>query len=122
MTEKHQHIWVLDASFGDVIRIEIPANFPENGDYEKLIEEAFENDGNGRRLTDCNWMIGSWDYERIYVSQEYVRIKNCNLESYSVAAVPADRLADDINRPRPETHKSFGNNDLRRFLKKIKNN
>ena len=102
MTEKHKHIWVLDASFGDVVRIEIPENFPENGNCEKLIEEAFEADGNGRRLTDCDWMISNdWDFERMYVSQEYVRIKNCNLESYSVAAVPVDRLADDINRAPP---------------------
>ena len=57
MAEKHKHIWVLDASFGDVVRIEIPENFPENGNCEKLIEEAFEADGNGRRLTDCDWMI-----------------------------------------------------------------
>ena len=30
----YEYIWVLDASFGDVLRIEIPANFPENGDHE----------------------------------------------------------------------------------------
>ena len=67
MSEKeYKYIWVLDASFADVLRIEIPANFPENGDHEKLIEEAFENDGNGRRLKDCDWMLGKWDFERLY--------------------------------------------------------
>jgi hypothetical protein len=54
----YEYIWVLDASFGDVLRIEIPANFPENGDHEDLIIQAFEDDGNGRRLTDCSWMLG----------------------------------------------------------------
>ena len=66
MTEKHKHIWVLDASSGDVLRLEIPDNFPENGDYEKLVDEELEK--LGRRLKDCDWMIGNWDYERIYVS------------------------------------------------------
>jgi hypothetical protein len=35
MVKDSKHIWVLDASFVDVVRIEIPANFPEKGDYEK---------------------------------------------------------------------------------------
>ena len=64
----YEYIWVLDASFGDVVRIEVPIGFPENGDHEKLIIEAFENDGNGRRLKDCDWMItDDWDFERMYV-------------------------------------------------------
>ena len=67
MVKDSKHIWVLDASFGDVVRIEIPANFPENGDYERLIEEAFKIDNNGRGLKDCNWQIASWDFERLYV-------------------------------------------------------
>ena len=70
MKEKHKHIWVLDASFGDVVRIEVPIGFPENGDHEKLIMQAFEDDGNGRRLKDCDWMItDDWDFERMYVLQ-----------------------------------------------------
>mgnify|MGYP003153613079 CR=1 FL=1 len=67
MNKKHKHIWVLDASFGDVVRIEIPENFPENGDHERLIMKAFKDDGNGRRLKDCDWMItADWDFERMY--------------------------------------------------------
>ncbi len=64
MTEKHkwnshvyEYLWVLDASFGDVLRIEIPCGFPENGDYEELIEEAFKDEGEGRRLKDCSWQM-----------------------------------------------------------------
>ena len=41
----YEYIWVLDASFGDVVRIEIPPNFPENGDHEGLIIQAFEDEG-----------------------------------------------------------------------------
>jgi len=74
MTEKYKfqphvykYLWVLDASFGDVVRIEIPANFPENGDHEGLIIQAFEDEGNGRRLTDCNWQIGDASPVFIYV-------------------------------------------------------
>ena len=69
MTEKHKHIWVLDASFGDVVRIEIPPNFPENGDHERLIMQAFEDEGNDRRLKDCDWMLGKASPENIYVLQ-----------------------------------------------------
>ena len=84
MTEKHKHIWVLDASFGDVIRIEIPANFPENGDHERLIMQAFEDDGNGRRLKDCDWMIGEWDFERMYVLQKKSKIQLDIQQTYGI--------------------------------------
>ena len=63
----YEYIWVLDASFGDVVRIEIPPNFPENGDHERLIMQAFEDEGNGRRLKDCDWMLGKASPENIYV-------------------------------------------------------
>ena len=63
----YKYIWVLDASFGDVVRIEIPVGFPENGDHEQLIIQVFEDEGNGRRLTDCNWMIGEASPFNFYV-------------------------------------------------------
>jgi len=52
---KHKFIWVLDASSGDVFKVEIPENFPENGDHERFLMKALPQDV---RLTDCNWMIG----------------------------------------------------------------
>ena len=48
-------VWVLDASSGIVFKVEIPENFPENGDYENFLEANLPND---IRLKDCNWMIG----------------------------------------------------------------
>ena len=48
-------VWVLDASSGIVFKVEIPANFPENGDYEDFLEANLPND---IRLKDCNWMVG----------------------------------------------------------------
>ena len=48
-------VWVIDASSGIVFKVEIPANFPENGDYEDFLEANLPND---IRLKDCNWMIG----------------------------------------------------------------
>ena len=65
----YEYIWVLDASSGDVVRIEIPPNFPENGDHEGLIIQAFEDEGEGRRLKDCDWMLGKASPEYIYVLQ-----------------------------------------------------
>ena len=62
-----KYIWILDASFGDVLKIEIPANFPENGDHEELIEEAFKDEGKGRSLTDCNWMVGRGKVHLLYM-------------------------------------------------------
>jgi len=47
-------VWVLDASSGIVFKVEIPENFPENGDYEDLLEANLPND---IRLKDCNWMV-----------------------------------------------------------------
>jgi hypothetical protein len=48
-------VWVLDASSGIVFKVEIPENFPENGDYEDFLEANLPND---IRLKDCNWMVG----------------------------------------------------------------
>ena len=62
-----RYIWILDTSFGDVLKIEIPANFPENRDREELIEEAFKNEGKGRSLTDCNWMVGTGKVHLLYM-------------------------------------------------------
>ena len=49
-------IWVLDVSSAGVFRIELPSNFPENGNYEEFIEQSLPKDV---RLKDCSWMLGS---------------------------------------------------------------
>lgn len=56
-------IWVLDASSGIVFKVEIPAHFPENGDYEGFLEANLPND---IRLKDCSWMIGGTDAVTIH--------------------------------------------------------
>ena len=56
-------VWVLDASSGIVFKVEIPANFPENGDYEDFLEANLPND---IRLKDCNWMVGGVDAVTIH--------------------------------------------------------
>ena len=56
-------IWVLDASSGIVFKVEIPANFPENGDYESFLEANLPND---IRLKDCDWMVGEADTVTIH--------------------------------------------------------
>ena len=56
-------IWVLDASSGIVFKVEIPENFPENGDYEDFLEANLPND---IRLKDCNWMVGGTDAVTIH--------------------------------------------------------
>ena len=56
-------IWVLDASSGIVFKVEIPENFPENGDYEDFLEANLPND---IRLKDCNWMVGGVDAVTIH--------------------------------------------------------
>ena len=33
-------IWVLDASSAGVFKVELPSNFPENGDYEKFLDSS----------------------------------------------------------------------------------
>jgi len=48
-------IWVLDTANGNVLKVEIPARFPENGDYEYYLEANLPE---GVRLEDCNWMVG----------------------------------------------------------------
>jgi hypothetical protein len=65
-----RYIWILDASFGDVLKIEVPANSPDGFDEvyaEELIEEAFKNEGKGRSLTDCNWMVGTGKVHLLYM-------------------------------------------------------
>jgi hypothetical protein len=54
-------IWVLAS--GIVFKVEIPAHFPENGDYEDFLEANLPND---IRLTDCNWMVGEADVVTIH--------------------------------------------------------
>ena len=56
-------VWVLDASSGIVFKVEIPENFPENGDYENFLEANLPND---IRLKDCNWMVGGTDAVTIH--------------------------------------------------------
>ena len=56
-------VWVLDASSGIVFKVEIPAHFPENGDYEDFLEANLPND---IRLKDCNWMIGETEAVTIH--------------------------------------------------------
>ena len=47
-------IWVLDAANGNVLKVEIPIHFPENGDYEDYLEANLPKD---IRLSDCNWLV-----------------------------------------------------------------
>ena len=49
-----EFIWVLDAANGNVLKVEIPVHFPENGDYEDYLEANLPE---GVRLSDCNWLI-----------------------------------------------------------------
>ena len=58
-----EFIWVLDAANGNVLKVEIPAHFPENGDYEDFLEANLPND---IRLKDCNWMVGGTDAVTIH--------------------------------------------------------
>jgi hypothetical protein len=60
-----EFIWVLDASSGIVFKVEIPANFPENVDYEDFLEANLPND---IRLKDCNWMVGAADPWHIFIT------------------------------------------------------
>ena len=53
--KEDKFVWVLDSCSGIVFKVEIPANFPENGDYEDFLEANLPND---IRLKDCNWMVG----------------------------------------------------------------
>jgi len=56
-------IWVLDAGSGDVFRIDIPDNFPENGDYEEFLDRNLPKDV---RIKDCSWMLGNGDISYIH--------------------------------------------------------
>ena len=49
-------IWVLDASSRNVLKVEIPIHFPEDGDYEDFLEANLPEDV---KLSDCNWMVGN---------------------------------------------------------------
>ena len=57
-----EFIWVLDASSGDVLRVEIPESFPENGDYENYLEANLPE---GYRLKDCDWMVGGFHFREV---------------------------------------------------------
>ena len=57
------YIWVLDASSAGVFKVELPSNFPENGDYEKFLDGALPKDV---RLKDCSWMIGGDNVSSLY--------------------------------------------------------
>ena len=63
MSEEYKYIWVLDTSSGIVFKVEIPENFPENGDYEDFLEANLPND---IRLKDCDWMVGGADAVTIH--------------------------------------------------------
>ena len=62
--EAHEHkfIWALDASSGDVFRVELPSLFPENGDYEDYLLCSLPKDV---RLKDCDWMVGGAEFHQI---------------------------------------------------------
>ena len=49
-----EFIWVLDAANGNVLKVELPVHFPENGDYEDYLEANLPE---GVRLKDCNWQV-----------------------------------------------------------------
>ena len=50
-------IWVLDASSGNVLRLEIPSHFPENAQIEEYEDYLEANLPEGIRLQDCNWLV-----------------------------------------------------------------
>jgi hypothetical protein len=54
LAKTDEFIWVLDAANGNVLKVEIPIHFPENGDYEDYLEANLPE---GIRLQDCNWLI-----------------------------------------------------------------
>ena len=56
-------VWVLDSCSGIVFKVEIPENFPENGDYEDFLEANLPND---IRLKDCDWMVGGTEAVTIH--------------------------------------------------------
>ena len=49
-----EFIWVLDAANSNVLKVELPVHFPENGDYEDYLEANLPE---GVRLSDCNWQV-----------------------------------------------------------------
>ena len=55
-------IWVLDASSAGVFKVELPSNFPENGDYEKFLDDALPKDV---RLKDCSWMVAGSEVQTV---------------------------------------------------------
>ena len=54
LAKTDEFIWVLDAANGNVLKVEIPIHFPENGDYEDYLEANLPE---GVRLKDCNWQV-----------------------------------------------------------------
>jgi hypothetical protein len=60
-----EFIWVLDASSGDVLRVELPENFPEDAqteDYENYLEANLPYPV---RLKDCDWLIGGFGFREV---------------------------------------------------------
>jgi hypothetical protein len=55
-------IWVLDAANAGVLKVELPSNFPENGDYEKFLEANLPE---GVRLKDCSWMVAGSEVQTV---------------------------------------------------------
>ena len=57
-----EFIWVLDAANGNVFKVEIPAHFPEIGDYEDYLDANLPYPV---RLTDCDWLIGGAGFQTV---------------------------------------------------------
>ena len=60
-----EFIWVLDASSGEVLRVELPESFPEDSqteDYEDYLEANLPYPV---RLKDCNWLLGGFDFREV---------------------------------------------------------
>ena len=60
-----EFIWVLDASSGDVLRVEIPENFPEDAQCEDYEDYLDANLPYPVRLTDCDWLIGGAGFQTV---------------------------------------------------------
>ena len=57
-----EFIWVLDAASGNVLKVEIPSHFPQNGDYEDYLSWNLPE---GVRLKDCNWMVAGGEVQTV---------------------------------------------------------
>jgi len=61
----NQFIWVLDASSGDVLRVELPESFPEDSQTEDYEDYLDANLPYPVRLTDCDWLIGGAGFQTV---------------------------------------------------------